>query len=118
MWKKDAHQVKTPLFNVTSDLPYLTVVLSVASATNADSGDYSCMTQPPDAIGAEVAVEVTGNLATSSPTTGSSPQCDSSLQTSHAGLQGQMWFWILLGKTAVLLLSLATLAALAVKSRR
>lgn len=28
----------------------------------------------------------------------------------HAGLKGQMWFWMILGKTGILLLSLASLA--------
>lgn len=28
----------------------------------------------------------------------------------HAGLKGQLWFWVLLGKTTILLLSLASLA--------
>ncbi|KAI9537833.1 hypothetical protein NQZ68_020806 [Dissostichus eleginoides] len=99
------------LVNMSSALPDVILVLRIRSATPAHSGDYSCMTQPPDTISPKVSILIADNLTTSSPAPSSSPLCDSSQQHSRAtALQGQLWYWILLGKAALLLFSLACLA--------
>ncbi|KAL7386488.1 hypothetical protein ABVT39_009291 [Epinephelus coioides] len=111
LWRNSPQEESVSLVNVTSILPNVTIVLSISSATKADTGYYSCMTQPPDTISSEVLIQVADNLSTSTLTTSSNPGCASTKKySSAASLQGQIWFWILLGKTAILLLSLASLA--------
>ncbi|KAF1383272.1 hypothetical protein PFLUV_G00130020 [Perca fluviatilis] len=110
-WRNSSQEGRVSLVNITSILPNVTLVLSVSSSTKTDTGYYSCRTQPPDTISPEVWIQIADNLTTPNLTTSSTPRCDSSEQPSSvAGLQGQLWYWILLGKTAVLLLSLAYLA--------
>ncbi|XP_078121034.1 uncharacterized protein LOC144527052 isoform X2 [Sander vitreus] len=106
LWRKSPHEGSVSLVNITSMLPNVTLVLSVSCATKTDTGHYYCKTQPPDTISPVVSIQIADNLTTSS-----TPRCDGSQQhSSVAGLQGQIWYWILLGKTAILLLSLAYLA--------
>ncbi|KAI3374482.1 hypothetical protein L3Q82_006307 [Scortum barcoo] len=114
LWRNNSQESS---INLTSTLPSVTLVLSISSATMADTGYYFCQTQPPEAISPQVSIQIESemlmkdNLTTSNLTTPSTPQCDSTEQHNSApGIQGQLWYWNLLGKTAILLLSLASLA--------
>lgn len=55
-------QDKVSLVNITSSLPDMIVILSINSATKADSGYYSCKTQPPDTISPPVLIQVAGKI--------------------------------------------------------
>nr|XP_046263731.1 uncharacterized protein LOC124069059 isoform X2 [Scatophagus argus] len=111
MWRESEDQDRVSVFNITSILPDVIVVVTVDSATTADTGRYFCMTMPPDAISPQVLIQIADNLTTSTLTTPSTPLCDSTQKHSSAtGLLGQIWYWILLGKTAIFLFSLAALA--------
>ncbi|XP_044075031.1 uncharacterized protein LOC122886646 isoform X2 [Siniperca chuatsi] len=117
LWRESRNEDRVSLVNITSNLSSVILVLSISSATKADTGYYFCRTQPPDTISPKVAIQIADNVTTSTLTTPSTPRCDSTQQhSSAAGLQGQIWYWILLGKTAILLL--LSLASLAVKYKR
>lgn len=47
---------------MTSSHPDVTVVLSVSSATELDTGYYLCTTQPPDTISPQVLIQITGKV--------------------------------------------------------
>ncbi|MEQ2312442.1 hypothetical protein AMECASPLE_031037, partial [Ameca splendens] len=130
------------LINITSSQPNVTVDLNIHFATTTDTGNYSCRTDPPDAISPLVYIQITGShrepenvptvsgqetayaqeklpshqregsQSTSSTLTTPSSQkfCSTDQHSSQAGLEGQMWYWMLLGKAAVLLFSLVSLA--------
>ncbi|XP_016519762.1 uncharacterized protein LOC103156351 isoform X2 [Poecilia formosa] len=118
MWKEGER--KKCLINMTSSQPNVTVILHITSAKIADTGNYSCSTHPDyktvDAISPLVYIQITGSQATpSTPTTVSNQKlCSTDLHKEPdlyvSSLQGQMWYWMLLGKAAILLLSLASLA--------
>ncbi|KAK2843978.1 hypothetical protein Q5P01_010637 [Channa striata] len=120
LWRNSRSGDGVSLVNVSSVLPNVSLVLNICSATKADSGDYQCRTQPPNTISPLLSIQIADDLTTrkSSRPTNSSQQpnsagcectqpCD---PTSQNGLRGQIWYWMLLGKTAVLLLSSAFLA--------
>ncbi|XP_059201298.1 uncharacterized protein LOC131981023 [Centropristis striata] len=126
LWWRSPQEEKVSLVNMSSVLPDVVLVLRVSSATKTHTGYYSCRTQPPDTISPDVLIQITDDpstpalttptlatptLTTPTLTTPSPPQCvSSSQQSTAAGLQGQMWIWVLLGKTLVLLLSLICLS--------
>ncbi|XP_071348089.1 uncharacterized protein [Trachinotus anak] len=113
LWKNREYEDRVSLVNVTSLVPSVSLVVNMSFATEAHTGYYSCMTQPPDTISPDIFIQTAYNLTTvtSTPTTSSTSRCDSTQQLKGAaGLQGQIWFWMLLGKCALLLLSLASLA--------
>ncbi|KAL7386487.1 hypothetical protein ABVT39_009291 [Epinephelus coioides] len=62
LWRNSPQEESVSLVNVTSILPNVTIVLSISSATKADTGYYSCMTQPPDTISSEVLIQVAGKI--------------------------------------------------------
>ncbi|KAM8728810.1 uncharacterized protein AB9X84_001975 [Acanthopagrus schlegelii] len=111
LWRNRRNEEKVSLVNVTYILPNVTVVLSISSAMTEHTGYYSCRTEPPNAKSPDFFVQISDPPVTSTPTTLSTPQLVSTQKHSNAaGLSGQMWFWILLGKTTIFLLSLASLA--------
>ncbi|XP_027138694.1 uncharacterized protein LOC109140292 isoform X2 [Larimichthys crocea] len=115
LWRR-SEQDTVSLVNMTSIFPNVIMVLSISSATKADAGSYFCRTEPPDTISSSVIIQIADNLTASTLTTPSTPQPDSSQQkNSAAGLLVQIWFWVLLGKTTILILSVT---ALAVKHKR
>lgn len=55
-----------PLINITSTLSDVIIVLSISSATVADTGYYSCMTYPPHSISPQVLVQIAGMMLVNS----------------------------------------------------
>ncbi|XP_067460970.1 uncharacterized protein [Thunnus thynnus] len=117
LWKNRGYEGGVCLVNVSSIQPNVTLVLHISSVTKADTGYYSCTVHPSDTISQIFIQIVEGtrpntsattpdprNFTTSTLTTPSLPVCNSS------GLQGQLWFWMLLGKSAIFLLCLVCLA--------
>lgn len=103
LWKNNE-----PLVNISSALPNVTLVLNVQSFTKAHTGQYQCKTYPPHTISPTFSIQIAEEISS---LTTSSPKCNCTQQTHNAtGLKGQVWFWVLLGKTTILLLSLASLA--------
>ncbi|KAM9321979.1 uncharacterized protein KZ484_020223 [Pholidichthys leucotaenia] len=110
LWR-DHPQDKASLLNATAIKPNVTLVLNISSATEGDGGHYFCMTHPPHAISPRIQIRV-DNLTryNSTLTTPSITHSEHTQQpSSTAGLLGQMWCWMLLGKTAILLLIVASL---------
>ncbi|XP_076732741.1 uncharacterized protein LOC143413474 [Maylandia zebra] len=107
LWKNNES-----LVNISSALPNVTLVLNVQSFTKAHTGQYQCKTYPPHTISPAFSIQIANNFTGKPPSlTISSPKCNCTQQTHNAaGLKGQLWFWVLLGKTTILLLSLASLA--------
>ncbi|GAA6229450.1 uncharacterized protein LOC122886646 isoform X2 [Lates japonicus] len=113
LWRNSGYKDGVSLVNITSIHPSVSLVLIISFATKSDTGNYSCMTQPPDTISPTVSIQIADNLTTtmSTLTTANISSCYSTQQPSRAaGLQGQVWYWMLLGKSAILLFSLASLA--------
>ncbi|XP_030017199.1 uncharacterized protein LOC115437936 [Sphaeramia orbicularis] len=135
--KKSLNEIGDVLVNMTSLQPNVTLGLHISSATKADTGYYSCRTDPAKTISRDVVIQITDNAATCKWVTPGTTRVYSALQQlstavitpelnvtapntarvdsnhhqpSTAGLQGQMWFWLLLGKASFLLLSLASQA--------
>ncbi|XP_078143737.1 uncharacterized protein LOC144542127 [Centroberyx gerrardi] len=110
------------LVNISSAQPSLTLVLHISAATGADSGRYYCKTQPPNALSNRALIQVAEGPSPpvpsgdpSSPPGSPAPNLTTpnthTQGTSAAGLLGQMWWWVLLAKIAILLHMLTYLAA-------
>ncbi|XP_021177749.2 uncharacterized protein LOC105933867 isoform X2 [Fundulus heteroclitus] len=140
MWKNYNSENQECLINMTSTQSNVTAGLNIKFTTAEDAGTYSCSTFPPEAHSLQIPIVVNGSqgdckpvstvevkerlpghqrqdsLPTPSALTTLSSQrlCNRDQYSSEAGdnsgLWGQMWYWMLLGKAAILLLSLASLA--------
>ncbi|KAM9718415.1 uncharacterized protein ACNS7B_019602 [Menidia menidia] len=110
LWRENGKE-KVSLINVTSNHPNVTVDLNVSFVTKAYTGSYCCMTNPPDTISPSVFFKITDTLTkTFTLTTTSAPTCNGTHQHNGArGLQAQIWCWMLLGKTVIFLLIIASL---------
>ncbi|XP_029498757.1 uncharacterized protein LOC115114554 isoform X2 [Oncorhynchus nerka] len=113
-WWKDG-QV---LLNASAILPNITLSMHVSGAGEKDSGNYSCRTEPPDALGTTAVITV-GDLPTSGPSVNTlEPTIESKqgmcevhgVRVSTQGVLDVVMVWYLLLKAIFLILMVTTIA--------
>ncbi|XP_029561063.1 uncharacterized protein LOC115157178 isoform X2 [Salmo trutta] len=100
-WWKDG-QV---LLNASSILPNITLSMHVSGAGEKDSGNYSCRTEPPDALGTTAVITVE-DLPTSGPSVNTLEPTVEPKQ----GVLDVVMVWYLLLKAIFLILMVTTIA--------
>ncbi|XP_070989394.1 uncharacterized protein [Oncorhynchus clarkii lewisi] len=113
-WWKDG-QV---LLNASAILPNITLSMHVSGAGEKDSGNYSCRTEPPDALGTTAVITV-GDLPTSGPSVNTleptiePKQCMCKVhgvRVSRQGVLDVVMVWYLLLKAIFLIIMVTTIA--------
>ncbi|XP_023833668.1 uncharacterized protein [Salvelinus sp. IW2-2015] len=118
-WWKDG-QV---LLNASSILPNITLSMHVSGAGEKDSGNYSCRTEPPDALGTTAVITVGVSFPLDLPTSGPSVNtleptvepkhipCEvDRVGVSRQGVLDVVMVWYLLLKAIFLILMVTTIA--------